>query len=90
MPDSAAQPLRTTPAAQVADFHRDHPEAVRRLIGLDREIDDVAYEMDLERQALDGIEPRRPELPQLDHRFQRDNRVLERTIKLDRGFGLEL
>lgn len=44
--------------------------------------------MDLERQPLDGIEPRRPELPQLDHRFQRQH--LERTIELDRGFGLEL
>jgi len=46
--------------------------------------------MDRERQPLDGIEPRRPELPQLDRRFQRDDRVLERTIELDRGFGLEL
>jgi len=40
-----------------ATFHRDHPEAVRRLIGLDREIDAAAYEMDLERQPLDGVAP---------------------------------
>ena len=73
-----------------ATFHRDHPEALHRLIALDREIDGAAYEMDLERQPLDGIEPRRSELPQLDHRFPRNDHVLERTIELDRGFGLEL
>ncbi len=73
-----------------ANFHRDHPEALRRLRSLDREIDGAAYDMDLERQPLDGIAPRRPELPQLDHRIQRHDQVLERTIELDRGFGLEL
>ncbi len=48
-----------------ATFHRDHPVALRRLHSLDREIDGAAYEMDLEHQPLDGIAPRRPELPQL-------------------------
>jgi len=73
-----------------ANFHREHPEAMRRLIGLDQEINEAADDLDLERQPLDGIAPRRPELPQLDRRFQRDDRVLERSIELDRGFGLEL
>ena len=73
-----------------ANFHRDHPEALRRIVALDREIDAAAYEMDVERQPLDGIEPCHPELPQADHRFLRQDQVLERTIELDRGFGLEL
>ena len=71
-------------------FHSAHPEALHRLMRLGREIDDAAFDMDLQRQPLDGIDPRRPELPQLDDRFQRHERVLERTIELDRGFGLEL
>ena len=73
-----------------ARFHQEHPEAMRRLVALDREIEDAAFKMDLERQPLDGIEPRRPEPPQLEHRFPDHNRVMERTIELGRGFGLEL
>ena len=73
-----------------ANFSRAHPEALPRLIQLDRDIDAAAYDMDVEREPLDGIAPHRPEVPQLDRRFQRDDRVLERTIELDRGFGLEL
>jgi hypothetical protein len=34
-----------------------HPEALRRLDRLDREIEAVAWELDVERQALDGIPP---------------------------------
>ena len=74
----------------LANFSRAHPEALPRLIQLDRDIDAAAYDMDVEREPLDGIAPHRPEVPQLDRRFQRDDRVLERTIELDRGFGLEL
>jgi len=73
-----------------ANFNRAHPEALPRLLQLDRDIDAAAYDMDMEREPLDGIAPHRPELPQLDRRFQRDDRVLERTIELDRGIGLEL
>ncbi len=73
-----------------ANFSRAHPEALPRLIQLGRDIDAAAYDMDREREPLDGIAPHRPEVPQLDRRFQRDDRVLERTIELDRGFGLEL
>lgn len=71
-------------------FHSAHPEALHRLMRLGREIDDAAYDMDLGREPLDGIAPARPELPQLDDRIQCHERVLERTIELDRGFGLEL
>ncbi len=60
---------------------------MRRLNGLDREIDDATFDMDLGRQPLDGIGPRRPDLPQLDDRFQHHERIMERTIELDRGFG---
>jgi len=71
-------------------FQHIHPEALRRLERLDREIADVAGEMDLDRQGLDGIAAERPELPQPGRGLHRHSRVLERTIELDRGFGLEL
>jgi hypothetical protein len=67
-----------------------HPEALRRLERLDREIAGAAWEMDVQRQDLDGIAPQAPEVPQLGGGFQRDARVLERSIELDRGFGIEL
>ncbi len=71
-------------------FSTAHPEALLPLIWLNDEIDDAAMDMDLERELLDGIAPYRPELPRLGRRFQRDDRVPERTIEPDRGFGLEL
>jgi hypothetical protein len=71
-------------------FQIKHPEALRRLDGLDTQIATVGYEMDVERQGLDGI-PAQP--PQLHQRwsglgFEREAPGLEPTI--ERGFGLEL
>jgi hypothetical protein len=71
-------------------FQNIHPEALRRLDRLDREIAGAAWEMDLDRQNLDGIAAQPPELPPVGRGLHRDARVLERTIELDRGFGLEL
>jgi hypothetical protein len=71
-------------------FQHVHPEALRRLERLDREIAGAAWEMDLDRQGLFGIIAQRLELAQPDRGLHRDARVLERTIELDRGFGLEL
>ncbi|MCA1706345.1 MAG: hypothetical protein LC808_25020, partial [Actinobacteria bacterium] len=71
-------------------FQHIHPEALRRLDRLNREIAGAAWEMDLDRQGLDGIAAQRPELSQPDRGLHRDARVMERTIELDRGFGLEL
>ena len=70
-------------------FQHIHPEALRRLDRLDREIAGAAWEMDVDRQDLDGIAAQRPE-PQPGRGLHRDARVLERGIELDRGFGLEL
>jgi len=55
---------------------------------LDREISGAAYEMDVERQALDGIAPQRPDR-------QQPNNVIELVIErrglvIERDFGLEL
>ena len=71
-------------------FQNIHPEALRRLDRLDREIATAAWEMDVDRQSLDGIPAQYPELPPVGRGLHRDARVLERTIELDRGFGLEL
>ena len=71
-------------------FQNIHPEALRRLDRLDREIATAAWEMDVDRQDLDGIPAQRPELPQVGRGLHRDAQVLERTIELERGFGLEL
>ena len=71
-------------------FQIKHPEALRRLDGLDTQIATVGYELDVERQSLDGI-PAQP--PQLHQRWnglglEREAPGLEPTI--ERGFGLEL
>jgi hypothetical protein len=44
-------------------FQIKHPEALRRLERLDQEIASAAWEMDVGRQDLDGIPPRRPRCP---------------------------
>lgn len=64
-------------------FQMAHPEALRRLVRLDRDIATAAFDMDVERQDLDGIAPRRPEVPKAD-------RGLVREQVLERGMGMEL
>ena len=64
-------------------FGIDHPEAGLRLTRLDREIAATEYEMDVERQELDGVAPKEPDLP---HAI----RSVGREPTLERGFGLEL
>jgi hypothetical protein len=44
----------------------------------------------VDRQDLDGIPAQPPELPPVGRGLHRDALGLERTIELDRGFGLEL
>jgi len=41
-----------------------HPEALRRLDLLDIQINSATWELDVEREGLDGIAPRRPQLPE--------------------------
>jgi len=65
-----------------------HPEYLPRLMQLDREISGAAYEMDVERERLDGIAPQRPD-------WQQPNSVIDRVIEqrgpvIERDFGLEL
>ncbi len=55
---------------------------------LDQEISGATYEMDVEREALDGIAPQRPD-------WQQRNRVIDIGIErrgpvIERDFGLEL
>ncbi len=67
-------------------FQFAHPEALRRLDRLDGEIATAAWEMDVERQGLDGIAPLRPEPAPRAQGFDRDVPVLDRGIDL--GLGL--
>ena len=63
-----------------------HPEALARLNRLDDQIATAAYDLDLERQGLDGVEAR---APRLHHQF----RGIEREapgLELDRGMDLGL
>ncbi len=63
-------------------FQHEHPEALRRLDRLDEQIATAAWELDVERQGLDGI---RPELPQ----SSAQRWAAERGIPgLDRGLDL--
>jgi len=64
-------------------FEMAHPEALRRLDLLERQIKTAAYDMDVERQGLDGIAPQRPNVPQRE-------RGLVREHVVDRSMGLEL
>jgi len=66
-------------------FHGAHPEALRRLLRLDSEIKDGAYELDVEREPLDGIAPHRPEVKQWLRAPERDVPELERGIELEIG-----
>ena len=66
-------------------FQIAHPEALRRLERLDGQIATAAWEMDVERQGLDGIAPLRPEpAPRQACWLDRD------FPALDRGFDLGL
>ncbi len=76
-------------------FQIKHPEALRRLSALDDQIATAAYELDVERQDLDGIGPRPPQLhrhePGLVWGFEREAPGL--GLELDRGivdFGIGL
>jgi len=66
-------------------FHGAHPEALRRLLRLDSEIHDAAYELEVEREPLDGIAPHRPEVNQWLRAPERDVPELERGIELEIG-----
>lgn len=46
--------------------------------------------MDVEREPLDGLAPRRAEVPQPTRAPERDVWLLERSVELDRGLALEL
>jgi hypothetical protein len=71
-------------------FRDQHPEALRRLERLDNQIATSAYELDVERQGLDGVAPEPPQLHAqrwgMDRRFEREAPGLE----LDRGMELGL
>jgi hypothetical protein len=71
-------------------FQIKHPEALRRLDGLDTQIAAVGYEMDVERQGLDGIPAQAPQPHQRwsGVGIEREAPGLERTIELDFGLGL--
>ena len=64
-------------------FSIQHPEAMRRLERLDREIESAALQLDLGRQALDGIAPRQPEPPAWARSIGREPPGLERSIGLE-------
>ena len=61
------------------DAVEEHPEALRRLDRLDQQIAVAAWELDVERQGLDGIRPERP------HPLSRGMRAIQ---GLDRGLDL--
>ena len=67
-------------------FQIKHPEALRRLHSLDDQIATVGYEMDIQRQALDGIGAQPPQLHQQQRGIEREAPGLEREI--DFGLGL--
>jgi len=60
-----------------------HPEALRRLDLLDVEISTAAWELDLDRQELDGVAAQPPQI-------QRPGRRVDRDLGLDRGIELEV
>jgi hypothetical protein len=62
-----------------------HPEALRRLERLDDQITAASWELDVERQGVDGIAPL--PLPALgqERGIERDGHVLERGMDLEIG-----
>jgi hypothetical protein len=67
-------------------FQIAHPEAMVRLERLDREIPAAAWEMDLQRQGLDGIAAGVPEVPKPARGLIREPPGIDRG--LDLGLGL--
>jgi len=67
-------------------FRLAHPEALRRLELLDDQIATAAWELDIERQGLDGIAPQPPSHHARERGFGRDVPVLDRGMDL--GIGL--
>ena len=67
-------------------FRLAHPEALRRLDLLDDQIATAAWELDVERQGLDGIAPQPPSHHVRERGFGRDVPVLDRGMDL--GIGL--
>ncbi|HEX8770082.1 MAG TPA: MobF family relaxase, partial [Acidimicrobiales bacterium] len=60
-----------------------HPEALRRLDLLDIQINSATWELDVEREGLDGIAPRTSKLPQPSRGLERDIEVLDQGIELE-------
>jgi hypothetical protein len=69
-------------------FQIKHPEALRRLDQLDNQIATVGYELDLQRQGLDGIPAQPATLHEPHPGLERSAPGLERTIERDFGLGL--
>ena len=65
-------------------FRFAHPEAMRRLERLDQEIATAGWEMDIERQGLDGVAPVARNEPALGRGIGRD------AYELDHGLDLGL
>ena len=66
-------------------FQIRHPEALRRLERLDHEIAVATWELDAERQDLDGIAPLPVPGPKQEHGIERSGPVLDRGIDLEIG-----
>ena len=66
-------------------FQIKHPEALRRLHSLDDQIATVGYELDIQRQALDGIGAQPPQLHQQQRGIEREAPGLEREIEFRLG-----
>ena len=67
-------------------FELAHPEALRRLDLLDDRVATAAWELDVERQGLDGIRPEPPRQHAQERGFGLEARGLDRG--LDLGIGL--
>ena len=63
-------------------FELAHPEAFRRLDRLDGQIAAMAWELDVERQGLDGIRPEPRRQHAQERGFGREARGLDRGLDL--------
>ena len=63
-------------------FQYEHPEALRRLDRLDEQIATAAWELGLERQALDGIQPEPPQSSAQRWAIERGIRGIDRGLDL--------